>query len=137
MICTDHAYWQRLRKDKRSSIAAGMAVICVLLAIVGLIMILVPGTHTQARGSPIYWALMLPMVWWGSSLAYFEPKTAWAIRPALALGTLVCAINTVWERSRGSDITINLVVLVLCIVCAIGGEYTYRHSMLKLEGPAR
>lgn len=137
MIRTDNAYWQRLRKDRPSSLAAGMTVLCILPAIVGLIMILVPGTHIESRGNPIYWALMLPMVWWGSSLAYFEPKTAWTVRPALVLGPLVCAGNALWEHRQGTDLTINIVVLVLSVVCAIVGEIAYRRSMLKLEGPAR
>lgn len=137
MTRQDNAYWQRLRKDKPSSLAAGMAMLCILLATVGLIIILVPGTHAEARGNPLYWLLMLPTAWWASSLAYFESKTAWTVRPALVLGPAVCATNMLWERLRGTDLTINIGVLVISIACAIFGEIAYRRSLLKLEGPAR
>lgn len=133
----DTAYWERLRKDASSSWSVGLAFLCVLPAVVGLIANGVGGTHLEAKGSPIYWMLMLPLVWWVTSIGYYEPKTAWTIRPAFVLGPLVCGVNTLWAHSLGTDVTISVVVLIFSVVCAVAGEIVYRRSMLKLEGPAR
>ena len=49
----DDAYWQRLRKDRRSNAAAILAALACLTATVSLISIAVGGTHYQARKSSL------------------------------------------------------------------------------------
>ena len=69
----DKAYWQRLRHDRPSNLAALLSAVVALAATVSVIDALVGGSKSEARGNPLYWLCMLPMVWWVSGLTTFAP----------------------------------------------------------------
>ena len=137
MVIEDQEYWQRLRKDKRTAWAVGMVALCALLARVGLGVILVPGPQHQARGNPLYLLLMAPLVWWGSSLAWYEEKAARLIRPAFIMLPPLCGINALWAVSLGMDPAIHVGALAACTIFAALGWWLHKDSMLRAEGPAR
>lgn len=134
---TDKVYWQRLRKDPRSNFAMGFNAISGLVAIVALSMSIAPGSQLQARANPLYWALLLPFGWWGSSLGAFE---AWAVRlfwPSLATWPLIaaCGLANAWRGGEG--VTLWTGTLAVSVLCSVGAAVLYRGSFLRCEGPAR
>lgn len=65
----DPVYWQRLRRDKASGLAALLAIGACGVALVALIELLLPGSQASHRGNPLYWGLLLPFGWWGVELS--------------------------------------------------------------------
>ncbi len=136
MMREDQEYWQRLRKDRRSNWAVGMAAIASISATVSLTALLVDGSQYQARGNPLYWLLMLPVVWWLSSLGSFEPRAVRWWKPALltsvAIATLACFM-AVGKPDWGPTAFGLGVTLLSASLSAI----LLRGSLVAREGPAR
>ena len=133
----DPVYWQRLRRDKASGMAALLAIGACGLALLAMIGLMLPGTQADHRGNPVYWALLLPFGWWGVELANYTPRTAWTLAPALVVGpavALACAAVSLWS---GQDWTPLLAVFGLSALFAVLGAVFYRRSLLRREGPAR
>lgn len=133
----DQEYWQRLRKDTRSSAAVGLAVIAGLATAMAFVELNVPGTQYQQRENPLYWLLLVPFTIWGGSLTSFEPGPIATLRPSFIILPILAGIALLWAHSIARGLTAFVVILTVAIVCSLGGELLYRGSMLKLEGPAR
>lgn len=137
MSRNDQVYWQRLRKDRASNLAAGLTVIAGLIALVALAGLLIPGSQADARANPLYWALLIPFGWWGSSLGAFE---AWAVRllyPSLVAWTLIAATALAGAWRQAQNPTLWAAALAVSVLCSIGAAFLYRNSLLRREGPAR
>ncbi|MFV0623079.1 hypothetical protein ACBY01_03580 [Sphingomonas sp. ac-8] len=137
MIRKDRDYWQRLRVDRRSSIATLLTAVAAVIAIVDLTVLLVPGTHYAARATPLYWLLIVPVAWWISELAGYEP---WAVRSWKVVLALLCGVNAAcFARSvvRGEVMVLEIVSFALVQCCAAASMIAYRGSLVAREGPAR
>ena len=133
----DQAYWQRLRKDRRSNLAVIFGIVAGLVSLVALIGLLIPGSQAASRGSPLYWALLIPFAWWGSSLGGFEPRAMRLFTPSLLLWPFVAAASLAKAWSDGEGSTAWVIALIACSACSIGAAWLYRGSVLQREGPAR
>ena len=134
---TDLSYWQRLRKDSPSSWAAGLAVVASAAALLAAIGLLVPGTPTQARANPLYWALLLPFAWWGSGLAAFEPRAVRLLAPFTYAAPIIALCCLLIAQSRGLAWTPWAVATVASVLAAVGSRWSYAYSLLRREGPSR
>lgn len=132
----DQDYWQRLRKDRRSNWAAGFAGVATIVATVSLIGLLVEGSQYQTRGNPLYWALMLPTVWWLSGLGGFEPRAVRWWKPALLLSVVIAAI-ALGVAVAGADWAPEAVGFVITLLSAATSLNLLRGSLVAREGPAR
>lgn len=133
----DPVYWQRLRKDVRSNVAAGLAALAALLATVSVMILAVPGTHYQARGSIAYWLLMLPLVWWVAGLATFAPAYVRSWKPVLLLAVLTAGGSLLYGISRGGGWGMQAISFIMVAAAAAGSLLTLRGSLVDREGPAR
>ncbi|USU09726.1 hypothetical protein NF700_05490 [Sphingomonadaceae bacterium OTU29MARTA1] len=137
MARNDREYWARLRVEPRSQWAAGLAVIAGLAVTLAVIGLLVPGNHFESRANPLYWLLMLPLVWWASELMGFEPLAVQIMPWVTSLAPLGSAICLAVAFSIGEPWQIWLVDFIICICASIGSRMTYRDSLLQREGPSR
>ncbi len=133
----DPAYWQRLRRDRRSNIAAGLGVLAALAATLSVVALAVPGPQSVARGNPLYWLLMLPMAWWGSGLARFEARPVRWWKPVLALSCLLSCGTLAMVLARGEDSTAQAIACGVTLLAAGASLWLLRGSLVALEGPAR
>lgn len=104
---------------------------------VGVSVLVVPGTQGQARGNPLYWLMMLPFAWWAVSLASYEPTPVRLLKPAQVLAPLVAIASAATATRMGEDPTPFWVATAVSAVAAVTGWLLYRGSMLEREGPAR
>ena len=132
----DQDYWQRLRKDRRSNWAAGFAGVATIAATVSLIGLLVEGSQYQARGNPLYWALMLPVVWWLSGLGGFQPRAVRWWRPAMLVSVAIAAVALVVAVAR-ADWAPEAVGFAITLLSAATSVSLLRGSLVAREGPAR
>lgn len=130
-------YWSRLRKDAPSNWAAGLATVAVIAALLSVIDLSVPGSQTESRRNPLYWGLMLPVVWWASELSGFEPrpvKTLAAVTYAAPAVAVLC-LGLSYAQDRAW--TLPLISAIVAGAAAIGSRMCYRRSLLYREGPSR
>ncbi|WP_041862786.1 MULTISPECIES: hypothetical protein [Pseudomonadota] len=131
MIRRDQAYWARVRKDARSALAVGSALLASLMA---LLCLLVPGPQAQARGNPLYWLCILPFAWWANGLAAYEPRP---VRPALIVAVATAPASLAIATVLGKEPLLWTIGAGIALISAALAEYFYRGSMLYREGPAR
>ena len=133
----DHVYWQRLRRDKASGLAALLAIGACGVALVALIELLLPGSQASHRGNPLYWGVLLPFGWWGVELVNYTPRAAWTLVPALGIGPAVALACAALSLLSGSNSTLWVGAFGLSVLFGVLGAMFYRRSMLRREGPAR
>lgn len=133
----DAAYWQRLRRDRRSNAAAILGAIAALSGTLGLIAALVEGTPHEARANPLYWILMLPMVWWVSDLTQFSARAIRFWTAAMLLSCAGAAFGLVLGMAGSQDVMLPLVNVVVCVLAAAASLVLRRGSLVDREGPAR
>ena len=133
----DNAYWQRLRRDRRSNVAAVLAILAALAATLSVVALAVPGSHAASRGNPLYWALMLPMAWWGSGLTTFSPRAVRLWKPVLALSVLAAGTSLLAALRQEADWAIWAVAFGITLAAAAGSLALLRGSLVAREGPAR
>ena len=133
----DPVYWQRLRRDKASGLAALLAIGACGVALVALIELLLPGSQASHRGNPLYWGLLLPFGWWGVELVNYTPRTSWTLVPALGIGPAIALACALASLSLGSDSASWIGAFGLSALFGVLGGVFYRRSMLRREGPAR
>jgi hypothetical protein len=137
MIRRDPEYWQRLRKDRRSGIAVLLTAVAAVVAAVALTMVAIPGTQWEARASPIYWVILIPVAWWINGLAAYEP---WAVRswkPALATLCVIHAICLTLAILATQNVMLTAAGFALTMAFAAAALATHRGSLVACEGPAR
>ena len=133
----DNAYWQRLRKDRRSNAAVLLAAFAVLAATITVISVAVGGTQYQARANPLYWLLMVPMLWWVIGLAAFEARHVRLWRPALGLACGVSVVTAIVTMRAAGSWTGQTVACAVTVAAAAASLLAYRGSLVEREGPAR
>ncbi|WP_419729850.1 hypothetical protein [Lichenicola sp.] len=133
----DPIYWQRLRRDKASGLAALFAIGACGVTMVGLIELLLPSSQANHRENPFYWMLLLPFGWWGVELVNYTPRISWTLVPALGTGPAVALVCAATSWSLVSDNTAWLVILGVSVLFGLLGAVFYSRSMLRREGPAR
>ena len=133
----DIAYWQRLRKDRRSNAAALLAALTCLTATISLISLTVGGTHYQSRGNPLYWLMMAPMLWWVIGLAGFEARYVRLWIPALVLASGVSIVAAAVAMHAAGSWTEQTIACAVTLAAAVASLLTYRGSLVDREGPAR
>ena len=129
-------YWQRLRRDARSNVAAVLAGVAALAGTVSVVVVAVPGAHHAARASPFYWLLMLPLAWWGSGLATFGARYVRLWTPALALACLGSGASLAVAAWRG-DWGMHAAGFAITASAAAASLVARRGSLVAREGPAR
>ena len=137
MIRRDQAYWARLRKDARSALAVGCALLASLMALLCILGLLFVGPPSQTRGNPLYWLCLLPFAWWASGLTSYEPRPVRMLRPALALAVVASLASVGVAAALGRDLVLWIVGTTITVVSAVATEFFYRGSLLYREGPAR
>ncbi|TXN43107.1 hypothetical protein FV228_22000 [Methylobacterium sp. WL18] len=137
MIRRDPAYWQRLRKDRPSNVAAGLALVAGLAATVSVIGCLVPGPHGAARAQPLYWLSMLPLVWWANSLVRFEPRAVPCWCSTLALDCFGAGAGLAAALWRAEDWSLPALGFAVTLASAGASLVVHRDSLVAREGPAR
>ena len=133
----DNAYWQRLRKDRRSNAAVLLAALACLTATISLISITVGGTHYRSRTNPLYWTLMLPMVWWVIGLTGFEARYVRMWMPVLVLASGVSIVVASVSMYAVGSWTGQTIACAVTLAAAAASLLTYRGSLVEREGPAR
>lgn len=137
MIRRDQAYWQRLRKNRRSNWAAGCAGVATIAATVSLIGSLVQRSQYEARATPLYWLLMLPVVWWLSGLGRFEPRHVRLWKPALAVSVAISTATLIVALRRGTGWGPDAAGFAITIASAAASLMLLHGSLVAREGPAR
>ncbi|WP_419828631.1 hypothetical protein [Methylobacterium sp.] len=137
MIRRYPAYRQRLRQDRPSNVAAGLALVAGVAATISVIGCLVPGPHGPTRAQPLYWLSMLPLVWWVNGLVRFEPRAVRNWRSTLALACLgagACLAAALW---RAEDWTLPALGCAVTLASAGASLAVHRDSLVARKGPAR
>ncbi|MFD1949512.1 hypothetical protein ACFSGX_01865 [Sphingomonas arantia] len=137
MARRDNEYWQVLRKDKRSNIAASLGLIAALFSTMSVVGTAVPGPLPEARGNPLYWLLMLPMVYWVTELTSFTPRSVRMWTPALVVACVASAVAAVVVARDEPGWTVQGGLCVVTVLASIASRWLYRGSLLDREGPAR
>jgi hypothetical protein len=133
----DDTYWQRLRNDRRSNAAAIGAAIAALAATMTVISVTVQGGVTESRANPLYWLLMLPMVWWVNGLTSFEPRAVRLWKPALAIASGTSSIAALLAIRAAGTWTGQTVACTVTLIAAAASLILLRGSLVECEGPAR
>lgn len=133
----DNAYWQRLRKDRRSNAAAICAAIAALAATMTVISMTVQGGVAESRANPLYWLLMLPAMWWLTGLTSFEPRAVRLWKPALAVATGASVVAAALAMRAAETWTGQTVACTVTPIAAAASLLLYRGSLVQREGPAR
>ena len=131
------AYWQRLRRDKRSNIAVGAVLISGIAIILAWLDIAFPGGRAADRLSLLYWVTIVAFAWWGSALGGFRPWAARLLKPAALMLPIMggVALFLAWQSDHAVWLTlaafgIATIGSALCLVCL-------KKSLLKREGADR
>jgi len=133
----DNGCWQRLRKDRLSNAAALLATLAALAATLNVISLTVGGTQYKARANPLYWLLMVPMLWWVTGLTSFEPLHVRLWKPALVLACIVSAISAFVAMRAAGTWTAQTVACAVTLLAAAVSLFLHRGSLVQREGPAR
>jgi hypothetical protein len=121
---------RRLRQDRAANIgvlAAFMAALPSALAWMGL---LLPLDRAADRGNPVYWLIMLPVVFWTVAAGSFAPWALRLLRPVLLLAPLLAALALAIAFGRGDSPTPWLVALAVSVAAALIGWRAYGRSLL-------
>lgn len=134
----DDAYWQRLRKDVPTAIAALAALFSLAPVVVAAIVLAQP-SDPQDLGPGLIPLAFGPILlgWYLPPFLRYEANRTWLIRPAFIVCPSACIILAIAAALLPIDLTANLCLLAASLTLAIVGELAYRRSLLKLEGPAR
>ena len=131
------AYWQRLRKDGASNLASGALLLAAIVTTLAVLDVLLTPARDTDRSNPLYWAILLPVAWWGTAISSFSPWAARTMRPAAVVIPLVCvAILFVVIRSGGAFV-LTLVALLIAVAGSGICLLFLPRSLLQREGPDR
>lgn len=113
--------YDHLKRDVPTTIALLAAVAASAMPVLSLTFILVPHGYTASRGNPLYWLIMLPVVYWVWAAMAFDP---WAIRMIaliLVLAPIVDGLIALFSGMSGGDLTALWVLAALSLVLSIVG----------------
>lgn len=134
----DQEYWQRLRVDKRSGIAALLSAAAAICTALNILMATIgPISQAASRANPAYWLVFLPMAWWVVQLVNYEPL---AVRYWRYILLVFCIVNggiVLVLNSSGELESVTMFIAAAAVVCAASSLLAYRGSLVAKEGPAR
>lgn len=137
MSRTDLAYWSRLRKDKLSNWTVGLAFLSFFVATQFLINLTISGTHYQSREKPLYWAILLPVVWWTILVMGFHPHGVKLLTPVTYLAPLVTIGCAAYSVTHNGTWVWPSIAVAVSVGTAVASRLCYRRSLLRREGPSR
>ncbi len=121
---------KKLRKDKRSALTVLLVIAAGIAAILALIALLLPPTHSTDRANPLYWALLLPFAWWAAALAAYAPWATRTLRPAAAIAALTTLATLATATATQPDITPWLIATGIATPSALAAASLYPKSLL-------
>lgn len=131
------AYWQRLRKDGASNLAGGALILAAIAATLEILDVLLAPSRGTDRTNPLYWALLLPVAWWGTAISSFSPWAARTMRPAAIVIPLVCVVVLLFVIQSGGALALTLVALLIAVAGSGICLLSLPRSLLQREGPDR
>ncbi|KQM24819.1 hypothetical protein ASE57_15620 [Sphingomonas sp. Leaf11] len=101
---------------------------------VGIAILLVPGTHAEAKINPLYWAILaVPVPWTSALLSYRPGPLRWLRVMLLAIPALAFAVaGAAW--ALGVGMTTYLYMIVATVVLCLAGLWAFPRSMLARHG---
>lgn len=111
-----------------------LAVFAVVPPMVGIAILLVPGTHAGAKTNPLYWAILaVPVPWTSALLSYRSGPLRWLRMTLLAIPALAFAVaGAAW--ALGVGMTTYLYMIVATVVLCLAGLWAFPRSMLARHG---
>ena len=102
-----------------------------------VISLMIGGTHDKSRANPLYWLLMMPMLWLVTGLTSFEARHVRLWKPALALACIASAIAAFVAMQAAGTWTGQTVACAVTPLAAAASLFLHRGSLVQREGPAR
>lgn len=130
----DDSRSQRLRRDVPTGIAAFLCFLALLLPTIGVVTLLVPGPQVEARGDPLYWAILGVPALWAWRMMDYRPGVLRTIRPLLFAAPPVAGMVLAAASMRGEGMTPYWVMLALTCCLSLAGGLTCDRSLLAREG---
>ena len=133
----DWAYWQRLRRDKRSAVAVLLCAAAVMIPPIAVTTFSMGNLDADGRGNPLYWLVPFPPAWWVRRLVNYEASAVRRIGAAFIIAPLAGLGVVAWSWALWLYLPIFWFVPAASLACSVAGWSVYRGSMLEREGPAR
>ena len=133
----DHAYWQRLRVDKRSAVAASFSAVAAVCTVVNFLMVTIGmASQAESRSDPVYWLVMLRLVWWVVQIGNYEPVVVRWWNVALLIICLMNVVALLVLYHRGDLGIVTICFAAIAITSAVASMIAYRGSLVAREGPS-
>ncbi len=124
----------RLCQDQAANIASLAGLVAGLAATLAWMGILLEPNRAADRATPVYWLIMLPLVFWGSSAIRFELWALRLLRPVLLLAPIFAAL-ALWDAPGRptSSLAPWLASLAVSATAALVGWLAYGRSLLAIK----
>lgn len=119
-----------LKRDVPTTVALLAGIAAAVMPVLSTTYIFVPHGHIAAREDPLYWLIMLPVLYWGWGVTSFDP---WAIRlivPVLILAPVTDILIPKFCGLSGGDLTGMWVLAALSVMFAIVGTIALSRTPL-------
>ena len=126
----DPDVWHQLRRDKRAAFTVLLTIAAGLFAILAVIALLLPPTHSADQADAWYWALLLPFAWWAASLAAYTPWAVRTLRPAASLIALIVLIALAAAAATRPNIRPWVIAACVAAPSALAGLIIYPRTLL-------
>ncbi len=110
-----------LKRDVPTTVALLAGVLAALMPVLSLTYLLVPHGHIAARENPLYWLIMLPVLFWGWGITSFDPWAIRALVPVLIIAPVADVLIAMFSGMSGGDQTGMWVLAGLSITFSIVG----------------
>ena len=110
-----------LKRDVPTTVALLAGLAAAAMPVLAATYIMVPHGYVASRGNPLYWLIMLPVVYWAWGIMSFDP---WAVRllaPLLLIAPITDVLIAVFSGMSGGDQTALWVLASLSIIFSVGG----------------
>lgn len=131
------AYWQRLRKDGASNLASGALILAAIATTLAALDVLLAPSRNTDRSNPLYWAILLPVIWWATALSSFSPWAARTMRPTAIMIPLISGVIFLVVVQSGGAFMLTLVALLVAVAGSGTCLLSLPRSLLQREGPDR
>jgi prepilin signal peptidase PulO-like enzyme (type II secretory pathway) len=124
---------RRLRQDRAANVGVLAAFMAALPSAVAWMGLLLPLNRAADRSNPVYWLIMLPVVFWTLAAGSFAPWAVRLLRPVLLLAPLAAALALTVAFSRDASPAPWLAALAISVTAALIGWRAYGRSLLARE----
>lgn len=128
------SYAHRLKRDRWTGWTVALAVFAIVPPMVGITILLVPGTHAEVKINPLYWAILAIPLPWTSALLNYRPgplrrlRKMLVVTPALALAVA----GSAW--ALGAGMAPYFYMIAATVLLCVAGLWAYPRSMLARDG---